>query len=107
MVINIDCCLTILNLLPAPLHWEIAAQSHGNGGRDTIDGSTHRDGPLQAGKFAEILGSRHVNLLLRLRSQEWSSWIPLVSVTGTQAHFQSIALKDKYGVPLVVGVRSS
>eukprot|EP00977_Amphora_coffeiformis_P011238 scaffold2704_cov159-Amphora_coffeaeformis.AAC.8 len=105
MIVTIDCCLTLLNLLPLPLHWEVCVVTDKY--RQIIDGSTQRDGPMQVGKFAEVLGSQHGSLALRLKSQEWSNWVPLASRTrGKDAHFQNIALKDTFGVPLVVGLRT-
>lgn len=106
-IVSIDCCLTLLNLLPTPLHWEVSVGVEKY--RQTFDGSTHREGPIQVGKFAEVLGSHHGSLFLRLRSSyDWSNWVVLASAnTGKDSHFQNIALKDTFGVPLVVGLRTT
>jgi hypothetical protein len=106
VIVSIDCCLTLLNMLPVPLQWEV---SSGVGReRQAIDGSTKRDTPIMVGKFAEVLGSQHGSLYLRLKYHEWSNWVSLPSLLkGVESHFQNIELKDVFGVPLVVGLRTT
>ena len=104
VVITVDCCLRLLNLFPIPLAWEVSAADEK--GRSILDGSLSRDGPLQVGSFAEVLGSQHDSLSLRLRSQDWCSWVALSCPLDDDSSFQNIALKDTFGVPIVVGLRT-
>jgi hypothetical protein len=71
-----------------------------------LDGSTARDTPLEVGACAEVLGNQHDCLCIRLKALAWSSWVSLSCPPAGDSCFRNIALKDIFGVPLVVGLRS-
>lgn len=104
LVVTIDCCLRLLNYYPVPLQWELSAKNSNE--HQLFDGSTMRDSPLEVGACAEVLGNQQASLFIRLKSQAWSSWVSLSSNPNGDSSFHNIALKDMFGVPLIVGLRT-
>lgn len=79
-IINIDCSISLRNLLPSSMDWEIGEDSLGC--IDIIDGMTAQNRqPLKSGKQAEILSQGWYLKKIRLRpsfESSWSAWTPLM-----------------------------
>ncbi|KAL7566351.1 hypothetical protein ACA910_013669 [Epithemia clementina (nom. ined.)] len=102
--ITIDCVLTLLNMLPVGVEWEVSKSLLIDG---PIDGSTVRQTALKSGESAEILGADDLNIYVRVKEGwEWSPWLSLQTKepkSGDIIHV--VRLTDVFGVPLDIGAR--
>jgi hypothetical protein len=124
--ITVDCCLSIRNLLPLSLEWEVAVDSPKDDA--VVDGSTTRswnldlneDSFLNSGEYAEVFSKGSSLLKARFRPRggtEWSTYASLSiparpAVTreggpddGDQVLIRHVSVNDVFGVPLTFGVR--
>ena len=101
--ITIDCILTLLNMLPLGIEWEVSKSEIPD---PPIDGSTVRQLPLKSGESAEILGADDQQCCFRVKWREWSQWLSLETMDqkiGDTVHI--IRLADVFDVPLDIGAR--
>lgn len=125
--VTVDCCLSIRNLLPSSIDWEIATTSSSSDS-SVIDGSTVRkdhlnvasNSMLKSGEYAEVFSKGTSSLKTRFRHKdggEWSTWASLsfpskptekrgVDVDDVDAvHVRHVSVSNVFGVPLTFGVR--
>ena len=124
--INIDCSISLRNLLPSVMDWEIGEESCDC--TDIIDGTTVRDAqPLKSGKQAEILSQGWYLKKIRIRpsfQSSWSAWTPLMltvpPITSKRSNDDArddvgeesaasalylVSIKDGMNIPLSMGLR--
>lgn len=124
--INIDCSISMRNLLPAAIDWEIGDDSQIH--TRIIDGTTLRKvQPLKSGKQAEVLSKGWHSLKIRLRpsfENSWSGWTPLLLPVRRSApkkrdedenvdaedesvstHLCPVNVNDGMNIPLSMGLR--
>lgn len=74
--IVVDSSISIRNLLPVPIDWQVR-DNHSA----AFDGSSERSSTLATGCFADVLCRQSESMLLRLRPEskdlQWSDWTPL------------------------------
>jgi hypothetical protein len=121
LLINVDGSVSIRNLLPLDVDWEL-----GHVDLDAFDGSTVRAMPLLSGEEVEVLTNNVSAAMIRLRPVygdfSWSSWEALSlserrgtgpnqeDWTGEGFHGQeesyiTVFVKDMFSVPLTIGIR--
>lgn len=125
--ISVDCSLSVCNLLPTDIEWEVASSTS----NEILDGSTLREdflvksaeNVLKTGACAEVFVESGALKAHFRRKQDvrWSTWASLAvqpkkkqrkekGIGGAHrgegnASSLSVELKDSFGVPLTLGVR--
>ena len=122
LLVHIDGSVSIRNLLPISVDWELAHDDS-----NTVDGSTVRDASLQSGEEVEVLTKDFSLAKIRLRPLfgdfSWSSWESLsLSQQRETVHYQesssidenvpvheeaygALLVKDVFSFPLLIGIR--
>ena len=123
--INIDCSISIRNLLPSSIDWEVGEDVLPR--TNVVDGTTvRRAQPLRSGQQAEILSKGWHCMKVRLRPSFescWSMWTPLIlpkrlpikKKQNTESDLTeeeltsvllcSVNVKDGLNIPLSMGLR--
>lgn len=101
--ITIDCVLTLLNMLPVDIYWEVSKSL--DSGEIPIDGSTNRRVPLGSGESAEIMGAGDLDIYVRVKRHQWSPWLSLETGIVKAEDIRVIPLTDVFGVPFYIGAR--
>lgn len=132
LTVTIDCSVSIRNLLPSNIDWEIAELS--SLGDTLLDGSSVREKsaassqPLKSGEQAEIFAREWQSLKIRLRPSryefDWSPWTSLSLHSRTKTYVDqnknkdgsaeerddavtAVYASDTFGVALPLGLRLS
>ena len=102
--ITIDCVVTLTNMLPVGIDWEVSKSKNDD---HSIDSSTLRREKLGAGKSAEIMSDDDPLIYMRIRGSQWSHYFPLEIFDLEEDFHHVIRLEDDFGVPLNIGARIS
>ena len=126
-LVTIDCTISIRNLLPVSIEWEIGQETEPFDG--FVDGSGLRSKSLSSGEEVEVLMGNFHAAKMRLRPTKgnfmWSSWMTLsppnkgvstgqekqpADETGSTAHedfYAHLYVKDVFHINLPIGLRIS
>lgn len=125
LVLTIDCAISIRNLLPTYLQWELADVSKPIGlSIETTDKTNPQRDLLASGEMTEIFSKGHETTQLRFwvsPATGWSTWVPLAIVndigpkkpkdtTGSDMYDESVVVReaklvDSLGISMKVSVR--
>lgn len=130
VTVSIDCSVSVRNLLPTDIDWQIGDDSSCFG--DIIDGSTtrgERSGDvrlLRSGEQVEVLSKGYQFMKIRVKPMKltrWSAWsslaLPKKRIAQNDEHssgtdeqeeavsLSSVHVKDAFNVPLTIGLRIS